>query len=119
MLVCRGWRHPERGLWPRDSILLTPFLQQKEQEASKLKQEVEKLQGQKQELLGCASVGKQGVASLKEKVWELESSALEQQKVHSQQENTIKQLEQVKRSSLSRGCSALGWVLPQCDGVKY
>ncbi|EGW07183.1 Myosin-XVIIIb [Cricetulus griseus] len=72
-------------------------LEQKEQEASKLKQEVEKLQGQKQELLGCASVGKQGVASLKEKVWELESSALEQQKVHSQQENTIKQLEQLRQ----------------------
>ncbi|KAL1768770.1 unconventional myosin-XVIIIb isoform X1 [Sigmodon hispidus] len=70
-------------------------LEQKEQEASRLKQEVERLQGQKQELLGCASVGAQGVASLKERVWELESSTLEQKKVHSQQENTIKQLEQL------------------------
>lgn len=72
-------------------------LEQKEQEASKLKQEVERLQGQKRELLGCASVGEQGVASLKERVWELESNALEQQKVHSQQENTIKQLEQLRQ----------------------
>ncbi|XP_055461922.1 unconventional myosin-XVIIIb, partial [Psammomys obesus] len=72
-------------------------LEQKEQEASKLKQEVEKLQGQKQELLGCASIGEQGVASLKERVWELESSALEQKKVHSQQENTIRQLEQLRQ----------------------
>ncbi|XP_049977090.1 unconventional myosin-XVIIIb [Alexandromys fortis] len=72
-------------------------LEQKEKEASKLKQEVERLQGQKQELLNCASVGEQGVASLKERVWELESSALEQEKVHSQQENTIKQLEQLRQ----------------------
>ncbi|XP_059105711.1 unconventional myosin-XVIIIb-like [Peromyscus eremicus] len=72
-------------------------LEQKEQEASKLKQEVEKLQGQKQELLGCASVGEQGVASLKERVWELESNALEQEKVHSQQKNTIKHLEQLRQ----------------------
>lgn len=71
---------------------------------------MEKLQGQKQELLGCASVGEQGVASLKERVWELESNALEQEKVQSQQENTIKQLEQVKRPSLSREmlCPGLG-----------
>ncbi|CAO2629076.1 Unconventional myosin-XVIIIb [Lemmus lemmus] len=72
-------------------------LEQKEQEASKLKQEVERLQGQKQELLDCASVGEQGVASLKERVWQLESNALEQEKVHSQQENTIKQLEQLRQ----------------------
>ncbi|XP_026640331.1 unconventional myosin-XVIIIb [Microtus ochrogaster] len=72
-------------------------LEQKEKEASKLKQEVERLQDQKRELLNCASVGEQGVASLKERVWELESSALEQEKVHSQQENTIKQLEQLRQ----------------------
>ncbi|XP_052023609.1 unconventional myosin-XVIIIb [Apodemus sylvaticus] len=72
-------------------------LEQKDQEASKLKEEVERLQGQKQELLGCASVGAQGVASLKERVWELESNALEQEKIHSQQENTIKQLEQLRQ----------------------
>lgn len=72
-------------------------LEQKEQEASKLKQEVERLQGQKRELLSCASVGDQGVASLKERVWELETNALEQQKIHSQQENTIKQLEQLRQ----------------------
>ena len=74
---------------------------------------MERLQGQKQELLGCASVGAQGVASLKERVWELESNALEQEKIHSQQENTIKQLEQVRRPSLSRECAALGRVLTQ------
>ncbi|CAH6778729.1 Myo18b [Phodopus roborovskii] len=72
-------------------------LELKEQEASKLRQEVERLQDQKRELLGCTSVGAQGVASLKERVWELESSALEQQKVHSQQESTIKQLEQLRQ----------------------
>ncbi|XP_028621359.1 unconventional myosin-XVIIIb [Grammomys surdaster] len=72
-------------------------LEQKEQEASKLKEEVERLQGQKRELLNCASVGNQGVASLKERVWELESKALEQEKIHSQQENTIKQLEQLRQ----------------------
>ncbi|XP_006249640.2 unconventional myosin-XVIIIb [Rattus norvegicus] len=72
-------------------------LEQKEQEASKLKEEVERLQGQKRELLNCASVGNQGVASLKERVWELESNALEQEKVRSQQENTIKQLEQLRQ----------------------
>lgn len=79
---------------------------------------MEKLQGQKQELLGCASVGEQGVASLKERVWELESRALEQKKVHCQQENTIKQLEQVRRPSLSRDHPALGWVLTQRDSMK-
>jgi hypothetical protein len=73
---------------------------------------VERLQGQKRELLSCASVGDQGVASLKERVWELETNALEQQKIHSQQENTIKQLEQVRRPSLFRGCSAPGMCCP-------
>lgn len=68
---------------------------------------MERLQGQKRELLNCASVGDQGVASLKERVWELESKALEQEKIHGQQENTITQLEQVR----SRGCSTLGGVL--------
>lgn len=72
---------------------------------------MERLQGQKRELLNCASVGNQGVASLKERVWELESNALEQEKVRSQQENTIKQLEQVRSSPLSRGCTAPGRVL--------
>ncbi|GAB1290007.1 Myosin XVIIIb [Apodemus speciosus] len=72
-------------------------LEQKDQETSKLKEEVERLQGQKRELLGCASVGAQGVANLKERVWELESNALEQEKIHSQQENTIKQLEQLRQ----------------------
>lgn len=57
---------------------------------------MERLQGQKQELLNCAPVGDRGVASLKERVWELESKALEQENTHNQQENTIKQLEQVR-----------------------
>lgn len=70
---------------------------------------MERLQSQKWELLSCVSVGDQGVASLKERVWELESNALEQEKIHSQQENTIKQLEQVRRPALSRGCAVLGW----------
>ena len=36
-----------------------------------------------------------------DRLWKLESSALEQQKVQSQQENTIKQLEQVGTLSLA------------------
>lgn len=70
-------------------------LQQKEQETSQLKQEVETLQAQKQELLGLSSLGESCVAGLKERLWKLESSTLEQQKIQNQQENTIKQLEQV------------------------
>ncbi|XP_053525831.1 unconventional myosin-XVIIIb isoform X2 [Artibeus jamaicensis] len=72
-------------------------LKQKEQETSKLKQEVEMLQGQKQELLQSPSLGESGIAGLKDRLWKLESSALEQQKVQSQQENTIKQLEQLRQ----------------------
>ncbi|KAF6082176.1 myosin XVIIIB [Phyllostomus discolor] len=72
-------------------------LKQKEQETSKLKQEVEMLQGQKRELLQSPSLGESGLAGLKDRLWRLESSALEQQKVQSQQENTIKQLEQLRQ----------------------
>ncbi|XP_036908274.1 unconventional myosin-XVIIIb isoform X2 [Sturnira hondurensis] len=72
-------------------------LKQKEQETSKLKQEVEMLQGQKRELLQSPSLGESGIAGLKDRLWKLESSALEQQKVQSQQENTIKQLEQLRQ----------------------
>lgn len=53
------------------------------------------LQAQKQELMGSPSLGENCVAGLKERLWKLESSALEQQKIQNQQENTIKQLEQV------------------------
>lgn len=70
-------------------------LQQKEQETSQLKQEVETLQAHKRELLGLSSLGENCVAGLKERLWNLESSALEHEKIQSQQENTIKQLEQV------------------------
>uniref|UniRef100_A0A8C5JWF3 Myosin XVIIIb n=1 Tax=Jaculus jaculus TaxID=51337 RepID=A0A8C5JWF3_JACJA len=70
-------------------------LEQKEQETSTLKQEIERLQDHKRELLGSA--GDNCVAGLKEKLWKLESSAREQEKVHSQQENTIKQLEQLRQ----------------------
>ncbi|XP_004690910.1 PREDICTED: unconventional myosin-XVIIIb [Condylura cristata] len=72
-------------------------LTQKEQETSHLKQEVEMLKAQKQELLGSPSLGENCVAGLKERLWKLESSALEQQKIQSQQENTIKQLEQLRQ----------------------
>lgn len=61
----------------------------------RLRQEVETLQTQKQELLESSSVGKEGIAGLKERLWKLESSKLEQEKIQNQQENTIKQLEQV------------------------
>lgn len=53
------------------------------------------LQAQKQELMGSPSLGENCVAGLKERLWKLESGALEQQKIQNQQENTIKQLEQV------------------------
>ncbi|XP_058512716.1 LOW QUALITY PROTEIN: unconventional myosin-XVIIIb [Ochotona princeps] len=72
-------------------------LQKKAQEASQLKQEVEKLQDQKRELLGSPSLRENCVAGLKEKLWKLESNALEQQKIQSQQESTIKQLEQLRQ----------------------
>lgn len=67
-----------------------------------LKQEVEMLQAQKQELLRSPSLGENCVAGLKERLWKLESSALEHEKVQSQQENTIKQLEQVGKSCPGR-----------------
>ncbi|XP_062942930.1 unconventional myosin-XVIIIb isoform X2 [Cynocephalus volans] len=72
-------------------------LKQKEQETLQLKQEVEMLQNHKQELLGSPFLGENGVAGLKERLWKLESSAIEQQKIHNQQENTIKQLEQLRQ----------------------
>ncbi|XP_036305331.1 unconventional myosin-XVIIIb isoform X1 [Pipistrellus kuhlii] len=72
-------------------------LKQKEQETSKLKQEVEMLQAQKRELLTPPSRGENSVAGLKDKLWKLESSALEQQQIQSQQENTIQQLEQLRQ----------------------
>ncbi|KAM5312212.1 unconventional myosin-XVIIIb isoform 3-T3 [Glossophaga mutica] len=72
-------------------------LKEKEQETLRLKQEVEMLQGQKRELLQSPSLGESGIAGLKDRLWKLESSALEQQKVQSQQENTIKQLEQLRQ----------------------
>nr|XP_019611149.1 PREDICTED: unconventional myosin-XVIIIb isoform X2 [Rhinolophus sinicus] len=72
-------------------------LKQKEQETSQLQQEVEMLQAQKRELLEAPSLGENCVPGLKEKLWKLESSALEQQKIQNQQENTIKQLEQLRQ----------------------
>ncbi|XP_005396196.1 PREDICTED: unconventional myosin-XVIIIb isoform X2 [Chinchilla lanigera] len=72
-------------------------LEQKEQETLRLKQEVEMLQEHKQELLGSPSLGEKGLAGLKERLWKLESSAREHEKVQNQQENTIKQLEQLRQ----------------------
>ncbi|KAM5237670.1 unconventional myosin-XVIIIb [Ctenodactylus gundi] len=72
-------------------------LRQKEQETSQLRQEVDMLQEHKRELLGSPSVGASGVASLKERLWQLESSAREHEKIQSRQENTIKQLEQLRQ----------------------
>ncbi|XP_006890529.1 PREDICTED: unconventional myosin-XVIIIb [Elephantulus edwardii] len=72
-------------------------LEQKEQDTLQLKREVEKLQAHKQELLGSLPLGQNGVAGLKEKLWKMESSALEQQKIQNEQENTIKQLEQLRQ----------------------
>ncbi|KAM5200094.1 unconventional myosin-XVIIIb isoform 3-T3 [Hipposideros larvatus] len=72
-------------------------LKQKEQETSQLQQKVEMLQAQKRELLEAPSLGENCVSGLKEKLWKLESSALEQQKIQNQQENTIKQLEQLRQ----------------------
>ena len=96
--VGEGWE-----VWSRDSgSPPTLSLQQKEQESLQLKQEVEMLQAQKQELLRSPSLGENCVAGLKERLWKLESSALEHEKVQSQQENTIKQLEQVGKSCPGR-----------------
>ncbi|KAF4011624.1 hypothetical protein G4228_003739 [Cervus hanglu yarkandensis] len=76
---------------------LQQLLKQKEQESLQLKQEVEMLQAQKQELLRSPSLGENCVAGLKERLWELESSTLEHEEVQNQQENTIRQLEQVRQ----------------------
>nr|XP_012611991.1 unconventional myosin-XVIIIb [Microcebus murinus] len=72
-------------------------LKQKEEETSQLKQEVKMLQDQKQELLKCPSLGENCIAGLKEKLWKLEAGALEQQKIQNQQENAIKQLQQLRQ----------------------
>ncbi|XP_023599217.1 unconventional myosin-XVIIIb [Myotis lucifugus] len=72
-------------------------LKQKEQETLKLKQEVETLQAQKRELLTLPSRGENSVAGLKDRLWKLESNALEQQQIRNQQENTIQQLEQLRQ----------------------
>ncbi|KAM7051716.1 unconventional myosin-XVIIIb [Molossus nigricans] len=72
-------------------------LKQKEQETSKLKQDVEMLQAQKRELLALPSLGENSVAGLKDRLWKLESSALEQQQIQNQQKNTIQQLEQLRQ----------------------
>ncbi|XP_075389532.1 unconventional myosin-XVIIIb-like [Tenrec ecaudatus] len=72
-------------------------VRQKERDTLQLKQEVERLHAHKQELLEAPSVGHNGVADLKEKLWKMESHAVEQQKIQTQQENTIKQLEQLRQ----------------------
>ncbi|XP_055972547.1 unconventional myosin-XVIIIb, partial [Sorex fumeus] len=72
-------------------------LKQKEEETSQLKQDVATLQAQKQELLVTPSVGDSCIKGLKERLWKLESSAAEQEKIQSQQENTIRQLEQLRQ----------------------
>lgn len=59
------------------------------------------LQAQKRELLALPSLGENSVASLKDRLWKLESSALEQQQIQNQQKNTIQQLEQVGKLSLA------------------
>ncbi|XP_068419318.1 unconventional myosin-XVIIIb isoform X1 [Eschrichtius robustus] len=76
---------------------LQQHLKRKEQETLQLKQDVEMLQAQKQELLGSPSLGENCIAGLKERLWKLESSALKQEKIHKQQENTIKQLERLRQ----------------------
>ncbi|XP_008061792.1 unconventional myosin-XVIIIb [Carlito syrichta] len=72
-------------------------LKQKEQETLKQQRELEMLQDHQRELVGSPSLRENSVPVLKEKLWKLESHALEQQKVQSQQENTIKQLEQLRQ----------------------
>ncbi|XP_048198707.1 unconventional myosin-XVIIIb [Perognathus longimembris pacificus] len=72
-------------------------LQEKEQEVGKLQQEAQALREHKRELLAAASLrGDGGVATLKERLWEMESQALEQAEARRQQESTIRQLEQVR-----------------------
>uniref|UniRef100_A0A673T4A1 Myosin XVIIIB n=1 Tax=Suricata suricatta TaxID=37032 RepID=A0A673T4A1_SURSU len=72
-------------------------LKQKEQETSQLKQEVEMLQAHKRELVGLSSLGENCVAGLKERLWTLEASTVEHERIQNQQENTIKQLEQLRQ----------------------
>ncbi|XP_049644039.1 unconventional myosin-XVIIIb [Suncus etruscus] len=72
-------------------------LKQKEEETSQLKQDMKVLQTQKQELLVTPSSGDSCIKNLKEKIWKLECSALEQGKIQNQQENTIEQLQQLRQ----------------------
>lgn len=78
------------------------------------------LQAHKQELLGLSSLGENCVAGLKDRLWKLESSALEQQKIQNQQENTIKQLEQVgKLHPRPMSCRILAAVQKRVIEMQY
>ncbi|XP_012869733.1 PREDICTED: unconventional myosin-XVIIIb [Dipodomys ordii] len=81
-------------------------LQQKEQEAEKLQQEAAALREHKRELLAAASLrGDGGAAGLKERLWAMESQALEQAEAQRQQESAIRRLEQVReRLELEMEC---------------
>ncbi|XP_038619395.1 unconventional myosin-XVIIIb [Tachyglossus aculeatus] len=71
-------------------------LEQKEEEASALKQRVALLGSRIQELSAPQPPHGNTVAALKKQLWDLEANAAEQERTLSQQENTIQQLEQLR-----------------------
>ncbi|XP_063310710.1 unconventional myosin-XVIIIb isoform X1 [Pelobates fuscus] len=71
-------------------------LQQKEQETTNLTKQLEVLRKQVQDLCSSGGVGSDSVASLKKKVWDLESSISEQNQKLADQDNSIQHLEQMR-----------------------
>ncbi|KAM8960687.1 unconventional myosin-XVIIIb [Pelodytes ibericus] len=71
-------------------------LQQKETETSNLTKQLEVLRRQVQELCSSGGLDNNSVVCLKKKVWDLESSIVEQKQQLSEQENSIQNLEQMR-----------------------
>ncbi|XP_060040649.1 unconventional myosin-XVIIIb-like, partial [Erinaceus europaeus] len=85
--------------------LMQQQLEQKQQDCTELLREVERLRAHEQELLSGPALGDKGLTDLRDRFWKLEASTLEQQKIQRQQEDTIRQLEQLhQRSELELQC---------------
>ncbi|XP_053558065.1 unconventional myosin-XVIIIb [Bombina bombina] len=75
---------------------LRQSLEQKEVETSRLTKQLEVLTRQVKELSSAEGLDNNSVASLKKKVWELESSVAEQNQQLAEQSNSIQHLEQMR-----------------------
>ncbi|XP_069817429.1 unconventional myosin-XVIIIb isoform X2 [Dendropsophus ebraccatus] len=71
-------------------------LEQKELETSNLTKQLEVLKTQIKDLSSCSGMDSNSVISLKKKVWELESSAAEQNQQLAEQANSIQRLDQLR-----------------------